>query len=113
MDRRSEIRVNVDQPVRVTVLGEYRHQMEGNAIDLSGHGMRIVLPRRVAPGNAVRIDLDDAMLLGDVCYCCPNVRGFTVGVQLDQALAGLAELARFNNALREGETPVDHPAVRS
>jgi hypothetical protein len=104
MDRRHEIRVNVDQPVRITVLGKYRHEMQGKAVDLSGDGMRIVVPHRVAPGNPVRIDLDYAMLLGDICYCCPSGRSFTLGVQLDQALSGLAELSRLKDALLEGET---------
>jgi hypothetical protein len=99
MDRRRELRVNVNQPVRITVLGEYRHEMQGNAVDFSGHGIRVVVPSSVSPGNPVRIDLDDAMLLGDICYCRPNGSGFTLGVQLDQALSGLAELARLNHAL--------------
>jgi hypothetical protein len=103
IERRSEVRVVADQPVRVTTLGEDRHEMQGKAVDLSCHGMRIEVPNRVAPGDPVKIELDDAIVFGEICYCCPNGRRFMVGVQLDQALQGLAELARLKQALLGGE----------
>ncbi len=103
MERRNEPRVITDQAVRVTILGNYRYEVQGKAVDLSGHGMRIVVPHRVAPGDPVKIELDDAMVFGEICYCCPNGRGFMVGVQLDQALQGLAELTRLKYALLGGK----------
>jgi len=113
MERRSEPRVIADQAVRITTLGKYRHEMQGKAVGLSGHGMQITVPNRVAPGDPVKIELDDTLVFGEICYCCPNGRAFMIGVQLDQALQGLAELARLNRALLSDEprpraTPSTH-----
>jgi c-di-GMP-binding flagellar brake protein YcgR len=102
MERRREVRVVCDQTVRVTVLGRHRQEMQGTAVDLSGRGMRIMLPDRVPPGDAVKVHLDDVLLLGEICYCRPQGRGFVVGIELDQALIGLADLARLNRALADG-----------
>ena len=99
MERRRDLRINSDQAVRVTVLGKIRNQTQGRAIDISGSGIRIVVPCSFVPGDAVRIDTEDAMLLGDVCYCSAREGDFVIGVALDQALNGLADLARLNEAL--------------
>jgi c-di-GMP-binding flagellar brake protein YcgR len=101
MERRREVRVVCDQTVRVTVLGRHRQEMQGKAVDLSGRGMRIVLTDRIPPGDPVKIQLDDTLLLGEICYCRPNGRGYVVGIELDQALIGLADLARLNRALSD------------
>lgn len=100
MERRRDVRVSLDQKVRVTVLGRRvlgtnDWQVDARAADLSGRGIRILAPARIASGDAVRIDLEDAMLLGEVCYCQPHNDGFMIGVQLDQALSNVGELARL------------------
>jgi len=101
MDRRREERVTADQLVKVTALGKYRRQVEGIAVDLSGRGLRIFLPAAVDAGDAVKIDLEDTLLLGEVCYCTPQDYGYMVGIEVDQVLSGLADLARLNRALFE------------
>ena len=104
MDRRREVRVTADQIVRVTALGKYPLQMDGIAVDLSGRGLRILVPDAVDPGDAVKIDLEDTLLLGEICYCKPRDYGYIVGIEVDQVLSGLADLARLNRALFE-DTP--------
>ena len=99
MERRRDVRVSLDQTVRVTALGRNRHEMQGRAGDLSGRGIRILVPARLPAGDPVRIDLEDGLLLGEVCYCQSHDDGFMIGVHLDQALSGLAELTRLNRAL--------------
>jgi hypothetical protein len=88
--------------VRVTALGTYRRKMDGIAVDLSGRGLRILLPDPVDPGDALKVELADTLLLGEVCYCSPQDYGFIVGLQIDQVLSGLADLARLNRALFDG-----------
>lgn len=110
MERRRELRVNTDQAVMVTVLGRQRQEMQGRTVDLSGRGMRIVLPKRVHPGDPIKVGLEDALLLGEVCYCRPQGRDFVIGIQLDQVLNGLADLSRLNQSLLD--SPAD-PAVRA
>lgn len=112
MERRREVRVASDQTVRVTVLGSYRQRMNGKAVDLSGRGLRVVLPHRVSPGNPVKIELDDALLLGEICYCQPRGHGYITGIAVDQALNGLAELARLNDALFDDASEPRYPTPK-
>jgi hypothetical protein len=72
--------------------------------------MRLLLSGRVSPGDAVKIDIDDDLLLGEICYCETQGADFIVGVELDQALAGLSELARLNLALFEEPSSHRHVA---
>lgn len=99
MERRRETRLRTNQEVMITVLGKHRTQMQGKNMDLSGCGMRVAVPDRVSPGDAVKVDMDDALLLGEVCYCRRHESGFILGIELDQALSGLADLKRLNDSL--------------
>jgi hypothetical protein len=71
--------------------------------------MRLLLSGRVNPGDPVKIDIDDDLLLGEICYCETQGADFIVGVEIDQALAGLSELARMNLALFD--EPISHRQV--
>ena len=46
------------------------------------------------PGAAIRIEVDDSMLLGEAIYCRRERDGHFIGVELDQVLVGLTELSR-------------------
>lgn len=94
-----------EQELRVTVLGTDGPQLTGSAVDLSGRGMRVFLPAPVSPGDAVKIELEDALLVGEVCYCHAAERGFVAGVEVDQVLNGLGQLAALNNALMGESAP--------
>ena len=109
MERRREPRATADQTVVVTVLGRQALQISGTAVDISRRGLRLLLSGRVSPGDPVKIDMDDDLLLGEICYCETQGADFIVGVELDQALAGLSELARLNLALFE--EPISHRQV--
>jgi len=74
--------------------------------------MRLLLSARVSPGDPVKIDMGDGLLLGEICYCQTEGIAFLVGVELDQALAGLSELARQNLALFD-EPSSHRPTVAS
>ena len=99
MERRSGVRVSADQKILLTVMGENRREMEGIAIELSGCGMRIRIPEPARTGDAVKIQLQDALLLGEICYCRPDESGFVAGVEVHEALSGLKDLAKLNRAL--------------
>lgn len=103
MERRSSLRVGFNQSVRVTALGGNRCQMAARALDASERGIRLLLPADLKPGDLVRIDVDDALLLGEVCYCQPGEGGFTAGIKLDQALDRIGDLARLHRALFDQE----------
>jgi hypothetical protein len=73
------------------------------AVDLSGRGMRVRAPFAVAIGSTVKAETRDALFLGEVCHCEWDGDAYTIGLDLDQALTGLLELARFKESLREEE----------
>ena len=91
MERRRDLRVKADQKVLVTALSNDRQQMEATAVDLSGRGISLFVPMKLTTGAPVRIELDDALLLGEICYCRPECGGFVIDVEIDQALAELEE----------------------
>ena len=47
------------------------------------------IPRPVSLSSAVRVDLDDSLLLGEVCYCAPEGDEYAVGLVIDQTLTGI------------------------
>jgi hypothetical protein len=94
MDNRREPRFQADQPVVVTVLTEPQTRIEARVKNASGRGLGLVAPVAVPPGAPVRIELDDALVLGEAIYCRDGQDGHFIGVELDQVLVGLTELAR-------------------
>ena len=47
----------------------------GQALNLSGRGLSLLLVEPIAPGTPVRVDQTDRLLLGDVVYCMPGGQG--------------------------------------
>jgi len=101
MDKRREPRFKADQPVAVTVLSEPEMRLEGRVVDASGRGLGLVTPIPLPPGAAIRIEMDDSMVLGESIYCRSDGDGHFTGVELDQVLVGLTELSRNLTALSE------------
>ena len=83
----------------LTVLGEMRREIEGTAIEMSGCGMRVRIPESARTGDAVKIQLQDALLLGEICHCRPDEDAFVIGLEIREALTGLKDLAKLNRAL--------------
>ena len=99
MDRRAEPRVPTDLIARLTVLAEPSITVEGRVINASGRGLRILVDAPVPVNLPVRIDTGDSVLLGEICYCAPEGGHFGVGLQLDEVLAEVSELARHVDTL--------------
>jgi hypothetical protein len=94
MEQRRESRFRADQPVVVTVLSESEVRLEARVRNASGRGLGIVTAVPLPPGAAIRIEMDDAMVLGEAIYCRSDREGYFIGVELDQVLVGLTELGR-------------------
>jgi len=99
VERRRETRPQTDQPIEVTILVEPPVQCRGRVVDISGRGLRLELPLQIALGAAVRVDLCDSLLLGEVCHCGPAGDSFSVGIMLEESLTGLTELENLNRSL--------------
>jgi hypothetical protein len=94
MNQRREPRFQADQQVRVTVYGPPDLHLTAIVKNVSGRGMGIEVDGPIATGTALKIDLDDAILLGEVIYARDQGTSFYLGVELEHALYGLAELAK-------------------
>ena len=113
MERRAEVRIPAERAVEITVLGKMGFARTALAVEFSGRGMRLLLDRPVAPGAAVKVQGDDWLALGEVCYCRLEGGKYAVGLELDQALSGLHELAELHRSLMpENPSPArEFPAV--
>lgn len=105
VERRSEPRFESQKTIILTLLEEDGLALPALAVELSGSGMRLILSRAVPVGAAVKIEPDDSMILGEVCYCEPHAHGYLIGLKLQQMLSNLNELARLNRRLLGDERP--------
>ncbi|MFN7920869.1 MAG: PilZ domain-containing protein [Bryobacteraceae bacterium] len=94
MERRSDARKRVEIPAKLTVLGDLTYAIEAVVENRSGNGMRLRLghgvAREIAVDTAVRVDFEDSLALGEVCYCQSTGDGYALGVQIEQTLSHLS-----------------------
>ncbi len=110
MEKRREPRIPVDHEVGVTLLGGEPLQLTGRISNISGRGIRLLLPQKIALGTALRVDWPDGLLLGEVCYCqAEEGGGFSAGLTLEHVLYNLHELAALARQLLN--EPVGLPEV--
>jgi hypothetical protein len=67
------------------------------------------LEQRVAPGSALKINLPDGILLGEVIYCRAQADGWYAGVELEHALFSLTELADALRGFTGESSGREHP----
>ena len=112
MDRRREQRIPTDQPAIVTVFGPPDVRVTARILDLSGRGLRVQADRPLPPGAAVKVEAEDVLFLGEVCYSIPANPGFEAGLTLEHSLMGLKELARLNQRLVDGwQAPAEETSL--
>lgn len=92
MDKRSEPRFAADQSVVITTLGDNRFRQTGTVKNSSGSGLGLHVETAIPTGTALRIEWEDAILLGEAMYTRPMDSGHFIGVQLEHVLRGLGEL---------------------
>lgn len=94
-DRRREPRFSTNQPADLVLLADSDLRLPVRVQELSGSGVRLTVSRHIAPGTPVRIDMADSILLGEVCHCVPELGEFLCGVQLEQQLSNISDVARL------------------
>jgi len=104
MNQRFEPRLETDQSVWITLFGEPDIRLPARVKNVSTRGIGLELEGPVAIGNPVKIELDDCLFLGEVIYCRQDEASFFVGVELEQALYGLSELARALGAFPDSSS---------
>jgi hypothetical protein len=100
MDHRAEPRYDLNQPVTITVLGVQEIRMSGRMANVSGRGMQLLTEAPLPYNSAVKVDWDDLLVLGEVIYSeQKNPGAFVSGLQLQEALTNLQELAKLCDVL--------------
>ena len=108
MERRQQPRVEIDQEVMVTILGNPDSPpFQAVAVEMSGSGMRILSPIPVPYQTAVKIEVDALLLLGEVIRIEQGERGHMLALKLRHSLTMFDDLYHLNDAIR-GES---HRAV--
>jgi hypothetical protein len=113
MDLRSQLRLEADEPVHVTVLGEGEAQLLGRITNYSANGMAIVVGSKVSIGAAVKVEWTDTLLLGEVCYCRRVGEGFAIGLRLEHVVHNTSELARLAKRLLDELPQEEVPEVKA
>ncbi|HYI97867.1 MAG TPA: hypothetical protein VEX68_30290 [Bryobacteraceae bacterium] len=91
-----EIRYQPDQPVRLNVLGGISPRaMAASMIHLSGRHAELRVAEVIAADAAVKIELDDSMLLGEVLACSPRDGAYVAGIRVVEAIPSMSNLARL------------------
>ena len=112
MERRREPRIEAYQTVDLILLGNDHDTIQAHATQFSGRGLRLVLKQPVPVGTVVKVQGDDWLVLGEVCYCRKERSNFVVGLQLEHSLMGLRELEDLNRKFTsEDLPPVKVPAL--
>jgi PilZ domain len=116
LDQRSEPRLAPapDSFAKLCILdGDKKSEpFQARVINLSGNGMRLGFDRKLAPGTLVRIDLDQTLLLGEVCYSEPDGNNFALGLRLEHSLLQTGSLERLRRRFAEEQVASPERAVR-
>jgi hypothetical protein len=109
MQQRRDERIQADQTVEITVFGPPDIRLPARIINVSGRGIGLEIEGPIAIGSALKIVLEDAILLGEVIYCRSQNEGWYLGIELEQALRGLGELAASLSAFSEPRSGPERP----
>ena len=107
MAPRANPRTPVDAKARLFLLSSHAGPglpMPARVTDASSNGLRLLLPHAIPPGTPVRVDIEDAMFLGEICYCTPvpshpSLAAYA-GVAIEECLSGLTSLQHLIDALQ-------------
>lgn len=90
-----DIRYRPDEVIRLQLLGPKEHTVSARMIDLSGRRAELELPEPVSLSAPVRVNLEDSMLLGEVCSCVRQGDSYRIAIEVSEAIPSLSSLARL------------------
>lgn len=108
MDERKDFRFETNQPVSLTILGKYSRDADTHLsacmVNISGRGISLTTKSSVPASSAVRLDVNDNMLLGEVCHSRQTGPSeYICGVRLEQVLTAVGDLSNLVSGIM-GET---------
>lgn len=99
MEKRAETRRSIRGTATLTLLCGTEEKCTAEMVNISGRGMRLISGCAIPLGVPIRVDAEDCMWLGEVCYCEPAGSGYAVGLRLDQCLSHVSSLERLTRSL--------------
>src|ERR1700722_519750 len=85
LDRRTELRIEADQPVLLSVVVPIRGRIDG----MSKSGLRVIVPRLVKAGALVEVKWDRVIVVGEVRYCQKiGPRKYSIGLKILEIVGG-------------------------
>lgn len=91
--------LETDSSVQVTVLDQPGSVSSGRIVQSSSETVNLLAEKPAKPGDAIKLEADDALFLGEVSSCQPEGPGFAIRVELHHALYNTKELARLAKRL--------------
>lgn len=76
-------------------------------VNVSGRGLRLRAKQAHAPGTLVRIDLNQTLMLAEVCYSEPEGANFSLGLRLEHSLLQTEGLTRLRQRFAEEEVEIE------
>jgi hypothetical protein len=98
MERRKHPRLHATQPVTLLVLGTREVIIEACVLDVSTSEVQVRSPTRLTCATHVKIENNDAVMLGTVCRCEAHDGAYRIGIQLSDPLSSLLDLELLNRA---------------
>jgi len=98
VQRKMEIRFQPDQPVRLSILSDVPQALTAFIISLNGRNAVLRVSQAIPAGSAIRLDLDDSMLIGEISACAAGEH-FEIQLHIKEAIPSMSDLARLVSAL--------------
>jgi hypothetical protein len=85
--------------------------MDVTVAEFSDSGLRLRVPLQVSPGEAVRLDWGDLLLLGEVVHtrsaeAFDSSRSWVIGIQVEQGIFDVKALANLLAAVAGEDRPL-------
>jgi hypothetical protein len=103
MDRRKEARFQVYAPAKVALLDDPETEWNGQVIDISGLGLRLVADVEFHQDQIITVETDQHLILADVRNCEPRGSRFAVGAERVHSSAKVSLSTSASKAERNHE----------
>jgi hypothetical protein len=80
-ERRSAARVDLDAPIRVTILDGDEDAHSGRFVNASAKGMKITMGIQLFSSTRVRVECGDHSIVGEVRRCHAGGAGYVIGLE--------------------------------
>jgi hypothetical protein len=102
-----DIRYQPEQPIRLNVLGSSPRPVAAKVVQMSGKRIEVSTGEAIPCGTAIKIEMEDSLLLGEITACAPGQGEFRALVVVREAIPSMSNLARLVSAvMNEGRTAV-------